>query len=110
MIPLDKILRNQLERAVKNARNTAEKGAHAALGQLGVADPTPAAHLSDTDRELRRRLRAHGRQLGDSLNGGKVQSIDRLVKRWATSIGTACCLLDSWPKTTCLCTPTQTSR
>ena len=50
MIPLDKILRNQLERAVKNARNTAEKGAHAALGQLGVADPTPAAHLSDTDR------------------------------------------------------------
>jgi len=80
MIPLDKILRNQLERAVKNARNTAEKGAHAALGQLGVADPTPAAHLSDTDRELRRRLRAHGRQLGDSLNGGKVQSIDRLVE------------------------------
>jgi hypothetical protein len=80
MTPLDKALRHQLERAVKNARDTAEKGAHAALGQLGVADPAAAAHLSDTDRELRRRLRAHGRQLGDSLNGGKVQSMDRLVE------------------------------
>ena len=80
MPPLDKTLRHQLERAVKNARGTAEKGAHAALGQLGVADPTPATHLSDADRELRRRLRAHGRQLGDSLNGGKVQSMDRLVE------------------------------
>jgi hypothetical protein len=83
MQPLDKILRNQLERAVKNARDIAEKGAHAALGQLGVADPAAAAHLSDADRELRRRLRAHGRQLGDSLNGGKVQSMDRLVEEVA---------------------------
>jgi len=80
MQPLDKTLRNQLERAVKNARDTAETGARAALDQLGVADPTPAAHLSETERELRRRLRAHGRQLGDSLNGGKVQSMDRLVE------------------------------
>ncbi len=83
MQPLDKTLRNQLERAVKNARDTAETGARAALDQLGVADPTPAAHLSETERELRRRLRAHGRQLGDSLNGGKVQSMDRLVEEVA---------------------------
>ncbi|WP_018403233.1 Eco57I restriction-modification methylase domain-containing protein [Marinobacter gelidimuriae] len=83
MKPLNKTLRHQLERAVKNARDTAEKGAHAALGQLGVADPTPATHLSDADRELRRRLRAHGRQLGDSLNGDKVQCMDRLVEEVA---------------------------
>lgn len=83
MQPLDKTLRNQLERAVKNARDTAETGARAALDQLGVADPTPAAHLSETERELRRRLRAHGRQLGDSLNGGKVQSMGRLVEEVA---------------------------
>ncbi|PTB92134.1 restriction endonuclease subunit M [Marinobacter sp. B9-2] len=83
MQPLDKALRNQLERAVKNARDTAETGARAALDQLGVADPTPATHLSETERELRRRLRAHGRQLGDSLNGGKVQSMDRLVEEVA---------------------------
>ncbi len=83
MQPLDKTLRNQLERAVKNARDTAETGARAALDQLGVADSTPAPHLSETERELRRRLRAHGRQLGDSLNGGKVQSMDRLVEEVA---------------------------
>jgi len=83
MQPLDKILRHQLERAVKSARDTAENGADAALGQLGVADPTPAAHLSDAERDLRRRLRAHGRQLGDSLNGGKIQSMDRLVEEVA---------------------------
>ncbi|MBS8233103.1 SAM-dependent DNA methyltransferase [Marinobacter salarius] len=83
MQPLDKALRNQLERAVKNARDTAETGARAALDQLSVADPTPAAHLSETERELRRRLRAHGRQLGDSLNGGKIQSMDRLAEEVA---------------------------
>jgi len=81
--PLDKTLRSQLERAVKAARDTAETGARAALDQLGVADPTPAAHLSGTDRALRRKLRAHGRQLGDALNGGKVQSMDRLVEEVA---------------------------
>ena len=66
MQPLDKTLRNQLERAVKNARDTAETGARAALDQLGVADPTPAAHLSETERELRRRLRAP--EVGGSLD------------------------------------------
>ncbi|MDK2776657.1 MAG: BREX-1 system adenine-specific DNA-methyltransferase PglX [Pseudomonadota bacterium] len=83
MQPLDKTLRSQLERAVKAARDIAETGARAALEQLGVGDPAPASHLSETDRELRRRLRAHGRQLGDSLNGGKVQSMDRLVEEVA---------------------------
>jgi len=83
MQPLDKTLRNQLERAVKAARETAETGARAALEQLGVADPAPAPHLNESDRVLRRRLRAHGRQLGDSLNGGKVQSMDRLVEEVA---------------------------
>lgn len=83
MQPLDKTLRSQLERAVKAARDTAETGARAALEQLGVGDPAPASHLSETDRELRRKLRAHGRQLGDALNGGgngaKAQTMDRLV-------------------------------
>jgi hypothetical protein len=83
MQPLDKTLRNQLERAVKAARDAAENGAHAALEQLGVADLAPAVHLAETDREFRRRLRAHGRQLGDSLNGGKVQSMDRMVEEVA---------------------------
>lgn len=83
MQPLDKTLRSQLERAVKAARDTAETGARAALEQLGVGDPAPASHLSETDRELRRKLRAHGRQLGDALNGGKVQTMERLVEEVA---------------------------
>lgn len=83
MQPLDKTLRSQLERTVKAARDTAETGARAALEQLGVGDPAPASHLSETDRELRRKLRAHGRQLGDALNGGKVQTMERLVEEVA---------------------------
>lgn len=71
MTSLGKTLRSQLERAVKGARDSAETGARAALEQPGVGDPAPASHLSETDRELRRQLCAHGRQLNDALNGGR---------------------------------------
>ncbi len=82
-MPLDKTLRGKLEKTVKDARESAELAARAALEQLGVAEAVPFAHLSAEDRELRRRLRIHGRQLGDSLNGGKIQSMDRLVEEVA---------------------------
>jgi len=83
MQPLDRTLRNQLERTVKNARDIAEDAARAALEQLGVGESAPFAHMNEQDRELRRRLRAHGRQLGDSLNGGKIQTMDRLIEEAA---------------------------
>ena len=83
MQPLDKTLRNRLERTIKDARDIAEDAARAALEQLGVGEAAPFAHLSEQDRELRRRLRAHGRQLGDSLNGGKVQTMDHLTQEVA---------------------------
>lgn len=83
MLPLDKALRNQLERTIKHARNIAEDAARAVLEQLGVSEATPFAHLSETERELRRKLRLHGRQLGDSLNGGSIQSMDRLIEETA---------------------------
>ena len=54
-----------------------------ALEQLGVAENTPFTHLSESERELRRRLRVHGRQLGDSLNGDKIQTMDRLIEEVA---------------------------
>ncbi len=57
--------------------------ARAALEQLGVGEAAPFAHLSEQDRDLRRRLRVHGRQLGDSLNGGKIQTMDRLIEEVA---------------------------
>ncbi len=83
MLPLDKALRNQLERTIKHARNIAEDAARAVLEQLGVSEATPFAHLSEAERELRRKLRLHGRQLGDSLNGGSIQSMERLVEETA---------------------------
>jgi len=83
MQPLDKTLRKQLERTIKDARDIAENAARAALEQLGVGESAPFAHLSEQDRELRRKLRAHGRQFGDSLNGGKIQTLDRLIEEVA---------------------------
>ena len=83
MQPLDKSLRNRLERTIKDARDIAEDAARAALEQLGVGEAAPFAHLSEQDRELRRKLRVHGRQLGDSLNGGKIQTMDRLIEEVA---------------------------
>ena len=62
MASLEKSLRNQLERAVKEARDIAEAGAKAALETLGVGDAGPPSYLDDAQRNLRRRLRIHGRQ------------------------------------------------
>ncbi len=84
MIPLDKSLRNELERTVKAARETAEAGAKAALEQLGVGDAAAPDFLNDIERELRRKLRIHGRQLGDSRNGqDKSQAIELLTEEIA---------------------------
>jgi hypothetical protein len=83
MQPLDKSLRNRLERTIKDARDSAEDAARAALEQLGVGEAAPFAHLREQERELRRKLRVHGRQLGDSLNGGKIQTMDRLIEEVA---------------------------
>jgi hypothetical protein len=83
MQSLDKPLRNRLERTIKEAREVSEKAARAALEQLGAGEASPFAHLSEDERALRRRLRAHGRQLGDALNGGKVQTMEHLVEETA---------------------------
>ena len=84
MQPLDKTLRKRLERAVRDARDSAEDAACAALEQLGVAESAPFAHLSERARELRRRLRVHGRQLGDMRHAKtKVQEIVRLIEEIA---------------------------
>ena len=67
MEPLAKPLRRQLEDAVVKARDLAEEAARAALSHLGVGDADAPAHLTDEERALRRRLRVHGRQLGDQF-------------------------------------------
>ncbi|WP_201625911.1 Eco57I restriction-modification methylase domain-containing protein [Psychrobacter immobilis] len=84
MQPLDKALRNQLESTVKQARELAESAARASLEQLGVSEPTPFSHLNEQERELRRKLRAHGRQLGDSLSSSnQTQTMQRLIEEVA---------------------------
>ena len=79
MQPLDRSLRIRLESTVKEARETAEMAARAALEQLGVGETKPFDHLGESDKDLRRRLRVHGRQLGDSRNAKGEQEIDALV-------------------------------
>ena len=77
-------LRKRLERAIADAREVAEAGARAALETLAVHLRQPYGHMSSEERTLRRRLRAHGRQLGDRLNARSgTQSIDRLVRECA---------------------------
>jgi hypothetical protein len=84
MPALEKSLRTQLERVVKDARDVAEAGAKSALEQLGVGDSNPAPHLSEAERELRRKLRIHGRQLGDNREEKRgTQEIERLVEEVA---------------------------
>jgi hypothetical protein len=84
MASLDKSLRNQLERTVKDARDVAEAAARSALEQLGVGDAGPPSHLNETERDLRRRLRIHGRQLGDQTDTNKkTQQLDRLIEEAA---------------------------
>ena len=76
-------LRKQLERTVVGAREVAQIGARAALETLAVHHHRPYGPMAPEQRGLRRRLRAHGRQLGDrrDLRGG--QTIDRLVHECA---------------------------
>ncbi|MDE0511737.1 MAG: N-6 DNA methylase [Gammaproteobacteria bacterium] len=83
MQPLDKTLRNQLERTIKNARDIAEAAARAALEQLGVREASAYSHLNESDRDLRRRLRVHGRQLGDHRKPNGEQAVGRLIEKVA---------------------------
>ncbi|GHC16759.1 hypothetical protein GCM10010082_04650 [Kushneria pakistanensis] len=78
MQPLDKTLRNQLDRTIRKARPVAEKAAEAALEQLGVGESSPPDYLEEDQRTRRRRLRAHARSLGDPLKDG-AQAVVHLI-------------------------------
>ena len=79
MSALDRELRKELRKAVQKARKTAEVGARAALGALMVGDAHADALQKDSDRALRRRLRAHARQLGDLRRKSGRQDVNRLA-------------------------------
>lgn len=77
--PLSKPHRTLLENTVKQARDLAEKAACAALAQLGVGEGRVPDYLEEGQRDLRRRLRAHGRALGDRKLADESQELRRLV-------------------------------
>lgn len=82
--PLDKTLRGKLEKTVEKARDTVEIAVTEALTRLGISEGNAPSYLSESERKLRTRLRAHGRQLGDVLNrdSGK-QETELLVNEMA---------------------------
>ncbi|OJF91480.1 hypothetical protein AX761_22350 [Rhizobium sp. 58] len=74
-------LRRALEKAAKDARVIAEDGARDAIRRLGVADSKAPAYLSHDEKELRRRLRAHARALGDAFDkSDETQETKRLIE------------------------------
>ena len=74
-------LRRALEKAVKDARVVAEEGARDAISRLGVAEGKAPGYLSEDEKDLRRRLRAHARALGDAFDRtDETQETKRLVE------------------------------
>lgn len=62
----------------------AEAGAHKVIEQLAVHHHEPWPSMTPEQRELRNRLRAHGRQLGDRRDERRgVQAVDRLTTECA---------------------------
>ena len=83
MQPLEKTLRSKLERTIWEARDIAEAAARASVEQLGVGAPTTFSYLTPEERDLRKKLRAHGRQLGDVRDRDGRQDTSRLVEEVA---------------------------
>jgi hypothetical protein len=84
MTTLTRELRRSLESTVRAARRTAEAGARKVIEQLAVHHHEPWPSMTKAERELRNRLRAHGRQLGDRRDDRRgVQGIDRLATECA---------------------------
>ncbi len=81
--PLHQDARSFLAREVGRAREIAEKGAHASLTALAVAEKVVPAHFTEAQRKLRNRLRAHARQLGDERAADGQQEVDLLTEEVA---------------------------
>jgi hypothetical protein len=83
MAALASDLRRQLENVCVQARELAEAAARSALQKRAVDAAEPFTHFTDADRELRTRLRARGRQVGDVRYANKTQTIDQLAQELA---------------------------
>jgi hypothetical protein len=83
MNTLTKESRKQLEKVVLAARDEAERGAAAALESYGVGEARKPAHLDKAGEKLRKKLRAHGRQVGDVRQPDESQEIEHLIHECA---------------------------
>ena len=80
MPSLSKELRGELSRVTLAARTAAELACRAALENLAVHEKDYRGHMSIEQRQLRNRLRARGRALGDELDVTKgTQETTRLA-------------------------------
>lgn len=73
-------LRRQLNRITLDAREVAEKACRAALENLAVHEKEYRGHMDKGLQQLRNRLRARGRSLGDRLAKDKTQSLTFLTQ------------------------------
>lgn len=80
---LDKTLRSALESTVIKARDVAEQAVREAIERLGVGEAQAPSYLTEAEKALRVKLRAHGRQLGDTKHPNGEHSIELLVSEAA---------------------------
>jgi hypothetical protein len=83
MAVLDSKLRSQLDDVCQKAREIAVAAARSALQKRAVDVAEPFSHFGPKEKELRNRLRARGRQVGDVRKSDKTQSIDQLAQELA---------------------------
>ncbi len=83
MPALESKLRSQLDDVCQKARELAVAYARSALQKRAVDAAEPLSHFGPKDKELRNRLRARGRQVGDVRNADGTQSIDQLAQELA---------------------------
>lgn len=85
-VALDRTIRRILEKAITGkdgAREIAERGARNALIEIGLEDAKRPERLSQAQIELRNRLRAHARSLGDVMQSDGSITANRLVREIA---------------------------
>lgn len=74
--------RKLLEDACVKGRRASEEAVRAALGSLAVTAERPPPHLSESDRQLRRGLRAKSRQLGDQRDKLDLLIAECAYEQW----------------------------
>jgi hypothetical protein len=80
MATLGTALRKGLENTIREAREVADEAAADAVARLAIKEARPPAYLSDRQKALRRRLRAHARSLGDKLHTDETMETGRLAE------------------------------